>query len=146
MVLGCGNEVARTCLNEKVHHRARIDLLRVPHVRKILVGGSDSVLLVVANMRRAVRNPHCIGIPLGVGMHCVFVIGLYAFFRQRCPGGNRVETPVNENAEFGILEPVGHIALWVGWLRRENRAGAMFEINHEHYPLSFVDFFGGLNE
>lgn len=94
MVLGGEDVVLRSGVPEQLDPGARIELLGCEPRDEVVVVEVLAVDIAVVGVRRVVRVLHLVPVPLGV------------LLADRRPGGHRVDTPVDEDPELGVLEPV----------------------------------------
>ena len=95
VVLRGQHEVLRTGVVEQLHPFLRVVLLRLPLADERVVRRVLAVGVPVVVVRRRVPLVHVVPVPLGVRA-------------ARAPGGHRVRTPVDEDAELRVVEPLRH--------------------------------------
>ena len=116
VVLGRQHDVTGSGRAAQVGQRVEVGLAAgvVERRHEVLVGVVVPVHLAVVPLRRAARQPHGVEVPLGVGvleehpLRPVLREHLLDVGHLRRPARHRVEAPVHEDAQLGVVIPVGH--------------------------------------
>ena len=111
------HHVARVYLAEKRRHFVRLPSLerRVEAECKIIVVKIAAVILVVIFTCWTVFKLECVQIPLGIRIEAEPIAHIAAFEDLADvaavwrPSRHRIKTPMNEDAQLGIVIPIGHL-------------------------------------
>ena len=106
VMLGRQHVVLSARVLEQLDPALRVPLGGGEHRDEVVVVEALAVRLRVVGVRRIVGILQVLPVPLGV------------FLADRCPAGHRVDAPVDEDAELGVVEPVRRL---VG---RQGRVGS----------------------